>query len=85
MTTHPKAAEGLEVHETEGGLIIYQLSRDRVHHLNQTAAVIMSLCDGTRAPGEIAATVAELFGLTEPPTAETAECIEQLEREGLVF
>jgi PqqD family protein of HPr-rel-A system len=79
-----KMADGLEVHETDDGLIVYQQSTDRVHHLNQTAAVILYLCDGTQTAEAIAEAVAEVFGLSDPPTAETEECIGRLEREGLI-
>lgn len=80
----PKAAGDLEIHETEDGLIVYQESTSRVHHLNQTAAVILELCDGVRDVAEISRTLAELFGLAESPVAETSACIGELVREGLV-
>jgi Coenzyme PQQ synthesis protein D (PqqD) len=79
-----KTADGLEIHETDDGLIVYQQSSDRVHHLNQTAAVILYLCDGTRSADEIADAVAEVFDLPGPPTVETNECIGRLAREGLI-
>lgn len=80
----PLAASGLEIHETDDGVVIYQESSDRVHHLNQTAAVILHLCDGSRAPDEIAAALGELFGLSDPPHGETLACLERLGGEGLV-
>ena len=85
MTTpRPTRAEGLDRNETDDGMIVYQESTDRVHHLNPTAAVILELCDGSRTAGEIAAAVAEVFGLASPPEAETADCLEDLGREGLI-
>jgi len=80
----PKAADGLERNEVEDGLIVYQESTDRVHHLNPTAAVILELCDGSRSTEEIAAAVGETFGLPDPPEQETEACIEDLAREGLI-
>jgi hypothetical protein len=35
---------GLEVHESEDGLIIFNAQTDRVHHLNPTAGVLFELC-----------------------------------------
>jgi Coenzyme PQQ synthesis protein D (PqqD) len=85
MTEHlPKVSEGLEIHEIDEGLIVYQDSTDRVHHLNHTAAVILELCDGTRSIVEIAQSVGKVFALVESPETETEACIDGLVREGLV-
>jgi hypothetical protein len=85
MTEHlPKVSEGLEIHEMDEGLIVYQDSTDRVHHLNHTAAVILELCDGTHSIVEIAQSVGKVFALAESPEIETEACIEGLVSEGLV-
>jgi hypothetical protein len=80
----PAQREGLEVVETEDGLIVYQEATDRVHHLNPAAAVILQLCDGTRTLNDIATGLAEVFSLAEPPTAVTLECIADLRRKQLI-
>jgi hypothetical protein len=80
----PKTAEGLDVSETEDGLIIYQESSDRVHHLNPTASVIFALCDGTHSAQDIARLVAETFSLGDVPEAETTACLEDLARNELI-
>lgn len=80
----PTIAQGLDVNETDDGLIIYQESTDRVHHLNPTAAVVFELCDGTRSEDVIARLVAETFGLGDVPATETKACLEDLAREGLI-
>ena len=72
---------GLDINETDDGLIVYQESTDRVHHLNPTAAVVLELCDGTRSADDIARLVAETFGLAEVPEVETKACLEDLARE----
>jgi hypothetical protein len=85
MTPHlPKIAEGLDVSETEDGLVVYQESTDRVHHLNPTAAVVFELCDGTRSADAIARVVAETFSLGDVPELETKACLEGLAREQLI-
>jgi hypothetical protein len=81
----PKMAEGLDITETEDGLIVYQESTDRVHHLNPTAAVVLGLCDGTRTVQEIARVVGETFALDEVPEGETEACVEGLVREKLII
>ena len=80
----PSAVEGLDVHETEDGLVIYTSVDDRVHHLITTAAVIFQLCDGEHDEPAIIAAVAELFALDKPPVDETRACLLDLEREGLI-
>jgi hypothetical protein len=80
----PTKVQGLDINETDDGLIVYQESTDRVHHLNQTAAVVLELCDGTRTVEEIARVVAETFGLSTVPELETRTCIEGLSKERLI-
>ena len=80
----PKTAEGLDVNEADDGLVIYQESTDRVHHLNPTAAVVFELCDGTRSPDDIARMVADTFELGGVPLAEVTACLEDLARQSLI-
>ncbi len=58
--------DGLEVHEAEDGLVVFNPATDRVHHLNATASVLFELCDGTRETHELTQLVADLFSLEEP-------------------
>jgi hypothetical protein len=83
-TRRPLTADGLDVNEAEDGLVVYVPATDTVHHLNRTAGVVFGLCDGTRDTAAIAAELALLFALDEPPLAETATCISELEAIGLV-
>ena len=80
----PLTVGGLDVNEAEDGLVVYVAATDTVHHLNKTAGVIFGLCDGTRDTAAIAADVAELFSLDEPPLDETATCLSDLVERGLV-
>jgi hypothetical protein len=63
----PRRAEGLEVHESRDGLIIYAVHSDEVHYLNPPAALIYELCDGSRTLAEMAALVGAAFELPAPP------------------
>jgi len=49
----------------------------RVHRLNNTASVILELCDGQR-------TLAEAFGLDVVPLAEAAACVAGLRQAGVL-
>jgi hypothetical protein len=79
-----KAADGLEITEAEDGLVIYQVSTDKVHHLNNTAAVVFSLCDGSRDVAQIAEELGKLFTLEKTPDAEAKTCLKQLLDQGLI-
>jgi PqqD family protein of HPr-rel-A system len=76
--------EGLELNEADDGLVVYQESRDWVHHLNATAALILQLCDGTHDADAIAAFLARGFEMDEPPLEETRACLAKLAEEGLI-
>ncbi|MGI9659128.1 MAG: PqqD family peptide modification chaperone, partial [Gaiellaceae bacterium] len=84
VARRPRATPGLDVNETEDGLVIYTAANDKVHHLNNTAAVIFQLCDGSTDESAIVAAVAAAFDLAEPPIEETRSRLAELEREGLI-
>ena len=76
--------EDLEVHEAEEGFVVYHEPTDRVHHLNNTATVILHLCDGEHDVAEVAQLVAEAYGLDTVPLADTDATIRTLAAEHLV-
>jgi len=85
MTTlNPEVTEGLEINDVKDGLVVYDSASDRVHYLNNTAAFILELCDGSRSEDDVAQLLAKAFELDQPPTAEVRDCLGQLQREGLV-
>ena len=73
----PRRAAGLETQDVDDGLIVMQRDRDRAHHLNAVAAVVLELCDG-RMQHEIAELVGDLWDLPEPPHGEVESCLRQL-------
>ena len=77
-------AEGLDVHETEDGLIVFNPATDRVHHLNHTAGAVFVLCDGAKDVAQITQAVAELFALPAPPTEEVKTALDELVTEGVL-
>jgi hypothetical protein len=80
----PVRIEGLELDETSDGLSIFHPARNRVHHLNATAALIFDLCNGENPPAKIIQVVQSAFGLPSPPADEVARCLENFRGEGLV-
>ncbi|WP_436794243.1 PqqD family protein [Actinospongicola halichondriae] len=81
---HPELADGLDVHQVDDGMVVYDLNTDRVHYLNPTASVVLGLCDGTRSEADLAGLVQDAWSLDAPPTAEVQACIEQLRGEGVL-
>ena len=75
---------GLEVHEAQDGLVVFNPETDRVHHLNGTAAVLFELCDGSRDTVDLPAFVAELFSLDDSPSEAVDEGLNQLMEQGIV-
>ena len=81
---NPAAAPGLEVNEVADGCIVYQPERDRVHHLNQTAALILEFCNGRNAEADLPELLRLAYDLRTAPVEEVAQCLEALRREGLI-
>jgi hypothetical protein len=81
----PRAAEGVETHEMADGYVLYQSDRDRVHYLNQTAAILLALCTGRNRVTEMPDLLRLAFDLASPPAAETRVCLEQLVAENLII
>ncbi len=81
---NPVRAPGLEINEVADGCIVYQPDRDRVHYLNQTAALILELCNDRNAEADLSELLRLAYDLPTPPVEEVAECLELLRKEGLV-
>jgi hypothetical protein len=80
----PQPVDGLDVHEVEDGLVVYDAAADRVHYLNASATLVFSLCDGARSATEIDTIVREAWRLDPPASDGVIECIEQLRAEGVL-
>ena len=59
--TRPLGREDLLTREVDGEFFLYDPVTDRVVLINDSAAVIFALCDGTRTEDEIAAEVQRLY------------------------
>ena len=80
----PEPVEKLDVHEVEDGLVIYDLTSERVHYLNETASFVFLVCTGEHDLARIAELVQGAWELAEPPLEEVGACLEQLRDEGLI-
>jgi Coenzyme PQQ synthesis protein D (PqqD) len=80
----PEPAPELDVHEVEDGFVIYDLTSERVHYLNETASFVFALCTGKNDAARIAELVQGAWELAELPVDSVAACLEQLRDEGLI-
>ena len=67
----PIRNDSVEVDEVSDGFVVYDGSRDRVHYLNQTAALVLEFCTGENTPVDIATILKDAYRLPELPEAET--------------
>ena len=80
----PQAVAGLDVHEVEDGLVIYDGERDRVHYLNVSAALVFIFCDGERSVADIDALVRTVWRLGDERADGVIECVARLRDEGVL-
>jgi hypothetical protein len=58
-----RRVDGLRIERTEGELLVLRESTYEAHALNETAAIVFDLCDGTTTRAAMAAEVARRTGL----------------------
>lgn len=80
----PKTSQDLQINAVTDGYIVYQSDRDRVHYLNQTAALILELCNGRNPAAALPKLLQSAFDLPDAPVEEVEECLRTLHTEGLV-
>lgn len=81
----PRRAERIEISEAGDGFIVYDPQRDRLHHLNATAMLVLELCDGRVLAEDLPGLLAAAFQLPDPPVQEVDACLARLLQEGLLF
>lgn len=59
----PKAREDLAVETLDGEIVIYDGQTGALHHLNPTASVVFSLCDGTATIRKLAGELGDAYVL----------------------
>jgi PqqD family protein of HPr-rel-A system len=74
----PRARDDLAVVELDGEAVIYDERSGNLHHLNPTATVVFSLCDGNSTIKEMARDIGEAF---EVPPADVEKQLRQLIRD----
>jgi Coenzyme PQQ synthesis protein D (PqqD) len=74
----------MEIVPVDDGIVVLEPDRGGVAHLNNTAAAVLALCDGTRTVEQIAGALSRKFSLDAPPVQQTRRCVEALSEAGLV-
>lgn len=80
----PQPLGGLDVHEVEDGLVVYDSASDRVHYLNASAALVFSLCDGQRTAADIDRLVRSAWPGEPTAVDVVTDCLERLRGEGVL-
>lgn len=80
----PRRAAGIDLVELPEGFMVRHSRSRQAHQLNNTASVVLALCDGQLTVAEIAGTLAETFALSVLPLRETAACVADLRRAGVL-
>lgn len=75
----------LQINRLEDGCVIYQPEQERVHFLNQTAAMVLELCDGHHDGQAIEAQVAEHLGLHATARKVAGDTLQRFLAEGLIM
>jgi PqqD family protein of HPr-rel-A system len=75
----------LQINRLKDGCVVYQPEQDRVHFLNQTAAMVLELCDGHHDDQDIEAQVAEHLGLHAPDRKVSGGILQRFLAEGLIM
>ena len=86
MSGFPKQVDGLEISAVEDGLVVNDNDRGRVHYLNHTAGLVLTLCDGRTSIEMIAGLLQKQFDLPEPPEQDVRDAIDEfVEEEFVIF
>lgn len=80
----PQLVEGLDLCEVVDGYVVYEAGTDRVHYLNNTAALVLELCTGGNSREDIITTLRSAFNLPEAPAAEVNDILARFTTEGLI-
>jgi PqqD family protein of HPr-rel-A system len=81
----PRAREDLATVELDGEVVIYDEASGDLHHLNPTATLVFSMCDGTATIAELAADIGEVFDVpTSDVERQVRSLLRQLRRQRLL-
>ncbi len=68
----------------EEGLVVNDNARGKVHYLNHTAGLVLTLCDGKNSIETIADLLQKQFDLPDAPEHDVRDAIDEFVEEGFV-
>jgi PqqD family protein of HPr-rel-A system len=81
----PRARQELSVIELDGEAVVYDRETGNLHHLNPTATVVFSLCDGTSTARQLCVDLAEVYGMpAQELEPQVRRLLRQLKASGLI-
>lgn len=80
----PNQNPALEISEAEDGLVIFNVSTRRVHHLNSTASLLFELCNGENSLSVIHDLMNRLATSLQLSVFDVNDTLEMFTREGLI-
>lgn len=83
--SRPRLREDLTIVELDGEAVVYDEANGELHHLNPSATVVLSLCDGARTISAMAEAVSEAFGVRlDEVTPQVGSVVERFAEAGLL-
>ncbi|TAL79324.1 MAG: PqqD family protein [Beijerinckiaceae bacterium] len=77
-------ADGYDVIEVEDGFVINDDTREQVHFMNATGAIVYELCDGRASVADIVQFIDQTFSLKASSSNDVMACLGALADKGLV-
>lgn len=85
MPAKLKARDDLAIVELDGEAVIYDEEQGSLHHLNPTATLVFSLCDGSADLRQLTEELSETFSVpADDMEGQLAELVEELRDQGLL-
>jgi hypothetical protein len=84
VTWKPQQIDGLDICEVVDGYVVYEAGTDRVHYLNNTAALVLELCTGDNSRDDITTLLRSAFALSGAPSDEVNDILGSFARESLI-
>ena len=71
--------------ELDGEAVVYDEGTGNLHHLNETATLVFSLCDGTGTARDLSVDIAHAYGIgVDEVEPQVRALLRTLKRQGLV-
>jgi PqqD family protein of HPr-rel-A system len=84
-TNKPHVRDDLSLVTLDGETVVWDGTTGDVHYLNPTASIVFELCDGTGSVEELAADIADAFGMpVEQVQADVLAIVTQYREAGLL-